>query len=283
MTTCGCVARWGSSSAATARCCPASSPISRRPGRATVTVELAVAWARLPERIKPITVDFRLSAVRGFARYLHAIDPATRSRRLGCSPSRGGDQRPTSTHRTRSPRCWSRPGGCGRRCGRPPTGRCSGCWLRPACASGEAMALTRERRRPGRGRAHDPAREVRPDAAGAAAPVGHRRAARLRQRPGTGSARRHVSIGSSCRSPGGRCGVRRPIASSAMITGLIGSAHRHRPPARPRPAAQLRGAHPHRRAPQRRGHLRAAAGAVHLPGPRRAGQHLLVFVARCPS
>jgi integrase len=36
---------------------------------------LAVAWARLPERIKPITVDFRLSAVRGFARYLHALDP----------------------------------------------------------------------------------------------------------------------------------------------------------------------------------------------------------------
>jgi integrase/recombinase XerD len=44
-------------------------------GATTVTVELAVAWARLPERIKPITVDFRLSAVRGFARYLHAIDP----------------------------------------------------------------------------------------------------------------------------------------------------------------------------------------------------------------
>jgi integrase len=43
---------------------------------ATVTVELAVAWARLPEGIKPITVDFRLGAVRGFARYLHAIDPA---------------------------------------------------------------------------------------------------------------------------------------------------------------------------------------------------------------
>lgn len=43
---------------------------------ATVTIELAVAWARLPEGIKPITVDFRLSAVRGFARYLHAIDPA---------------------------------------------------------------------------------------------------------------------------------------------------------------------------------------------------------------
>ena len=45
-------------------------------GVTTVTVELAVLWARLPEGIKPITVDFRISAVRGFARYLHAIDPA---------------------------------------------------------------------------------------------------------------------------------------------------------------------------------------------------------------
>jgi len=45
-------------------------------GATTVTVDLAVAWARLPEGIKPITVDFRLSTVRGFARYLHAIDPA---------------------------------------------------------------------------------------------------------------------------------------------------------------------------------------------------------------
>lgn len=45
-------------------------------GAATVTVELAVSWARSPAGIKPITVDFRISAVRGFARYLHAIDPA---------------------------------------------------------------------------------------------------------------------------------------------------------------------------------------------------------------
>jgi len=45
-------------------------------GAATITVELAVTWARLPRGIKPITVDFRLSAVRGLARYLHALDPA---------------------------------------------------------------------------------------------------------------------------------------------------------------------------------------------------------------
>lgn len=45
-------------------------------GATTVTVELAVAWAREPEGIKPISVDYRLSAVRCFARYLHAIEPA---------------------------------------------------------------------------------------------------------------------------------------------------------------------------------------------------------------
>ena len=46
-------------------------------GATTVTVDLAVEWARLPQNIKPITVDFRISAVRGFAQYLHAIDPDT--------------------------------------------------------------------------------------------------------------------------------------------------------------------------------------------------------------
>ena len=45
-------------------------------GASTVTVELAVAWAWLPDGIKPITASYRLSTVRGFARYLHAIDPA---------------------------------------------------------------------------------------------------------------------------------------------------------------------------------------------------------------
>jgi integrase len=43
---------------------------------AMVTVELAIAWARSPEGIKAISVDYRLSAARCFARYLHSIDPA---------------------------------------------------------------------------------------------------------------------------------------------------------------------------------------------------------------
>jgi integrase len=45
-------------------------------GAEVVTVELAVAWVRSAQGIKPITVDYRLATVRGFARYLHAIDPA---------------------------------------------------------------------------------------------------------------------------------------------------------------------------------------------------------------
>lgn len=46
-------------------------------GAERVTVDLTVAWARSKEQSKPITVDFRISAVRGFAKYLHAIDPDT--------------------------------------------------------------------------------------------------------------------------------------------------------------------------------------------------------------
>jgi integrase/recombinase XerD len=44
-------------------------------GTDSVTAELAVSWAWLPPGIKPITASFRMSWVRGFARYLHAIDP----------------------------------------------------------------------------------------------------------------------------------------------------------------------------------------------------------------
>ena len=45
-------------------------------GETTITVELAVAWAWQPAGIKPVTASFRLSTIRGFARYVQAIDPA---------------------------------------------------------------------------------------------------------------------------------------------------------------------------------------------------------------
>ena len=46
-------------------------------GSETITVEAAIAWARLSESAHPITLSHRLGAVRGFARYLRTIDPAT--------------------------------------------------------------------------------------------------------------------------------------------------------------------------------------------------------------
>jgi integrase/recombinase XerD len=45
-------------------------------GATTVTVDLAVRWAARPEGVSPVWAAQRLSMVRGFARYLQAIDPA---------------------------------------------------------------------------------------------------------------------------------------------------------------------------------------------------------------
>ena len=46
-------------------------------GAVTVSTELAVAWARLPVRAHPVWWGQRLALVRGFARYLQTLDPAT--------------------------------------------------------------------------------------------------------------------------------------------------------------------------------------------------------------
>jgi integrase/recombinase XerD len=46
-------------------------------GHSTVTTELAIAWAQQTSTINTIDVAHRLSAVRGFARYLSTIDPRT--------------------------------------------------------------------------------------------------------------------------------------------------------------------------------------------------------------
>jgi len=48
-----------------------------RTGAETVTIELTVHWARLPQDAKPIWWARRLGVVRGFARYLATIDPRT--------------------------------------------------------------------------------------------------------------------------------------------------------------------------------------------------------------
>jgi integrase len=46
-------------------------------GTATLTADLAIAWARLPQHVQPIRWAHRLGSARGFARYLQTIDPAT--------------------------------------------------------------------------------------------------------------------------------------------------------------------------------------------------------------
>jgi integrase/recombinase XerD len=56
-------------------------------GAATITAELAVAWAGLPRGVLPITWAHRLGAARGFARYLKTIDPATEVPPAGVWPS----------------------------------------------------------------------------------------------------------------------------------------------------------------------------------------------------
>lgn len=44
-------------------------------GQVTITTQTALEWARLPAGGSPNYLSRRLRAVRGFARYLHAIDP----------------------------------------------------------------------------------------------------------------------------------------------------------------------------------------------------------------
>lgn len=57
-------------------------------GATTVTSDLAITWARLPERARPSHWAQRLAIARGFARYLQTIDPATEVPPAGVFPAR---------------------------------------------------------------------------------------------------------------------------------------------------------------------------------------------------
>jgi integrase len=57
-------------------------------GSATLTTELAISWARLPADARPNHWAQRLAVVRGFARYLQTIEPATQVPPAGVFPSR---------------------------------------------------------------------------------------------------------------------------------------------------------------------------------------------------
>ena len=57
-------------------------------GASTVTTELAVAWATQPTGCTPVWWARRLAMVRGFARHLKALDPATEVPPPGVLPYR---------------------------------------------------------------------------------------------------------------------------------------------------------------------------------------------------
>ena len=58
-------------------------------GAEAVTAEHAITWAQLPRGVHPVTWTHRLTAVRGFASWLRAIDPATEIPPRGVFPGQG--------------------------------------------------------------------------------------------------------------------------------------------------------------------------------------------------
>lgn len=62
-------------------------------GATSLTTELIIAWARLPQGVQPVTWRHRLSQARGFAAYLKTIDPATEIPPPDVFPGQG--RRPT--------------------------------------------------------------------------------------------------------------------------------------------------------------------------------------------
>jgi integrase/recombinase XerD len=57
-------------------------------GASTVTTDLALTWAILPQNASPVWAAQRLSMVRGFARYLQAVDPPAEIPPAGLLPAR---------------------------------------------------------------------------------------------------------------------------------------------------------------------------------------------------
>jgi integrase/recombinase XerD len=73
-------------------------------GSSTVTTDAALQWATMPTAVGHAYLAQRMRAVRGFARYLHAIDPATEIPPLELLPSRRHRRPRTSTATPRSRR-----------------------------------------------------------------------------------------------------------------------------------------------------------------------------------
>lgn len=64
-------------------------------GADTITIEHALRWATLPRDANPVWWGVRLTAVRGFARYVQTINPATEVPPRAVLPIASGRRRPT--------------------------------------------------------------------------------------------------------------------------------------------------------------------------------------------
>ena len=73
-------------------------------GQDRVTIENTLAWTRLPPGASSSWWAFRLSTVRCFVTYLHALDQPTRSRPRTSSPAGSDERSPTSIASRRSGR-----------------------------------------------------------------------------------------------------------------------------------------------------------------------------------
>ena len=134
-------------------------------GAATITTELAVSFAQLPQGVQPILWAHRLTMVRGFARYLKTIDPATevpplnvwsgptsisplvssrsqRRRAVARASSRSNRARPMRSPRTRRPGRDCAPSPSRRPFSSPPSAPpCSPrSWARPSTRSPPRLA-----------------------------------------------------------------------------------------------------------------------------------------------
>lgn len=63
-------------------------------GAQTLTAELAISWAGLPQGVTPINWAHRLGAARGFATYLKTIDPSAEVPPRGAFPGSAGRRNP---------------------------------------------------------------------------------------------------------------------------------------------------------------------------------------------
>jgi hypothetical protein len=73
-------------------------------GATQVTIDLAVAWATQPAGAAPYYHWLRLSAIRGFAGYLHGIDPAHQVPPADLLPREYHRPTPTCCRQRTSPR-----------------------------------------------------------------------------------------------------------------------------------------------------------------------------------